>query len=166
MDGKAPVTLTTEYPKPTRNGTVAEGYVTIDGERFSYRVVHWDTNTESAAMVAANQHGGDFDWERVSELLKELDGKLDLELTGLPQHELDNLLKSEWTPATVEPLPGPGGGEIDKVFLSQATRKLLDRAKVILGEPDDGEAVGKVCQFYLEREQQKTPVPKGDRGKE
>jgi hypothetical protein len=156
MDGRAPLQITNRYPQPTRNGTVAEGYVLLNGERFAYREVHWDRNTEAAAMIAANQHGGDFEWQQVSELLKELDGKLDLELTGLPQHELDNLLKSEWTPAAVEPLPGPGeGGEIDKVFLSKVGRKALDHAKVILGEPDDGEAVAKVCQFYIEA--QKTP---------
>ena len=65
--GDLPVTVVQRFPKPTARGTVAEGYVTYNGERFVYREVKWDATKEKAALVAANKHGGDWDLPGLSE---------------------------------------------------------------------------------------------------
>ena len=89
----APITITREYAEPTRSGTVAEGYVEINGERFSIRFVDWDEQTEHAANVAANKHGGSFDNEKLREIMLELDHhNFDLDLTGFSLDELDILM--------------------------------------------------------------------------
>src|SRR5271165_7331278 len=59
----AVITIVKKYPKPTRAGTKAEGYITIKGERFSYREVWWDDVTEKAANIAANKGAGEWDKE-------------------------------------------------------------------------------------------------------
>jgi len=92
--GESPVTIVKKYDAPTGVGTVAEGYVTFEGERFVYREVEWDEATENAAMIAANKHGGDWDFPMLSELLLELDqGDADLSLTGFTPAELERMVR-------------------------------------------------------------------------
>jgi hypothetical protein len=106
--GESPVTITERYKAPTPTGTLAEGYVTYEGERFVYRAVNWDTATEEAAMIAANKHGGDWDFPALSQLLVELDGSdFDLSLTGFSAAELEKMVKvfqPGETEESVEPL--------------------------------------------------------------
>lgn len=84
-----------KYEKPTMAGTIATGYVLINGERFSYRSVDWDEPTELAAMIAANKHGGEFDLGALEQIILDLDhANYDLDLTGFDSIELDNLF--EW----------------------------------------------------------------------
>lgn len=81
----APIEITKTYDQPTRTGTVSEGYIVIDGERFSYREVDWDETKEKAANIAANAHSGDWEIEKLEEVLKDIansDIKIDIELTG------------------------------------------------------------------------------------
>ena len=47
------IEILTRYKKPTRTGTVAEGYVHHNGERYTYREVSWDEQKEMAANIAA-----------------------------------------------------------------------------------------------------------------
>lgn len=75
------------FDKPTKNGTVAEGKVEIAGERFNYREVDWTTAKETAGMVAANQHGGEFS-DKIGDLLRSLGPGYDLSLTGFDTTEL------------------------------------------------------------------------------
>lgn len=78
-----------EYPKPDKVGTVATGYIIIDGVRFSYREVEWDIAKEKAANIAANKHGGDFDLEKLEPMLQEIaEEKINLELTGFSLSEI------------------------------------------------------------------------------
>jgi hypothetical protein len=92
--GEAPVKIVRRYKVPTAKGTVAEGYVLFEGERYNYRVVQWDEATEKAAMIAANKHGGDWDFPQLSELLMELDtGAFDLSLTGFSAGELERMVR-------------------------------------------------------------------------
>jgi len=92
--GECPVTITQRYEAPTGTGTVAEGYVTFEGERFVYREVQWDEKMEEAAMIAANKHGGDWDFPALSELLMELDqSDFDLSVTGFSAAELERMVK-------------------------------------------------------------------------
>jgi hypothetical protein len=88
-----PVTIKKRYEPPTPRGTVAEGYVEYQGERFVYREVVWTQQMENAAMIAANKHGGDFEQELLGALLKELkDSEFEMDLTGFSERELNRLL--------------------------------------------------------------------------
>lgn len=100
-DGPTPdVTIERKFDTPTRTGTVAEGFIMIDGERFSYREVEWDEQTEKAANIAANQHGGEFDLPQLREWILELDHQnFDLDYIGFTEKELANLM----APVTVLP---------------------------------------------------------------
>lgn len=100
--GDATVEITRRFPKPTVRGTVAEGFVVYNDERFVYREVRWNEDTEKAAMIAANKHGGDWDLPGLSELLMELDSEgYDLPLTGFTAKELEQML-TKLTPDTDE----------------------------------------------------------------
>jgi len=92
--GEAPIEITKRYETPSPTGTIAEGYVLFEGERYVYRAVDWDEATENAAMIAANKHGGDWDFPMLSELLVELDqGDFDLGVTGFTPAELERMVR-------------------------------------------------------------------------
>jgi hypothetical protein len=80
---KADVIIEVEYAKPTKNGTVVDGYVSINGERFgTYREVEWDVEKQKAATIAANKGAGEWEPVALSEWLKDLDSfGFDLDLT-------------------------------------------------------------------------------------
>src|SRR5579884_1988729 len=50
------IVITEKYEQPNLVGTVARGYVEIEGfdEHYTYREVQWDAQTEKAANYAAN----------------------------------------------------------------------------------------------------------------
>lgn len=82
-----------EYDKPNLSGTIAEGFVMIEGERYSYREVVWDEIREKAANIAANKHGGEFDIPKLNDWLLELDAmNYDMDLVGFSKEELANLM--------------------------------------------------------------------------
>ncbi len=71
-----------KYAKATKTGTIAEGYALLNGERFKYREVNWDSVKEKAANIAANKGAGEWDLPKLGEWLKEIDGfGFDLNLT-------------------------------------------------------------------------------------
>lgn len=81
-----------ERHSPTQTGTVAVGYVMVDGEQFNYREVEWDETTEKAANLAANRHGGEFDMDQVDEWLMELRVEgFDIDLTGFGDIEIPEI---------------------------------------------------------------------------
>jgi len=83
------VVIEKKFDPPTKQGTVAEGYIVIAGERHKYRQVSWDETTEKAAMLAANKHGGEWDMALLPDLLLELDtANIDMDLTGFLEEEL------------------------------------------------------------------------------
>jgi hypothetical protein len=94
-DPDAKVTITERLRRPDRCGTVAYGYVLANGTRYSYREVDWDAARATAANLAANKHGGEFDLPVVSELLEELaqEQSTDLDLTGFAPEEIADLVK-------------------------------------------------------------------------
>lgn len=57
------IVLENQYDEPTRTGTVADGFVVHEGERYAYREVDWDEATEKKALIVANVHAGEFDME-------------------------------------------------------------------------------------------------------
>ncbi|MEK7075746.1 MAG: hypothetical protein AAB948_03070, partial [Patescibacteria group bacterium] len=86
----------TKLKKSSRTGTIAEGFIIIDGEKFSYREVDWDIQKEKKANVAANKQGGEFDDELLANLLKELSEipNFDTDLIGFDDKEISNILSS------------------------------------------------------------------------
>lgn len=74
-------------------GTVSAGYVLIEGERFAYREVDWSEEFESAAMIAANQHGGDWDLKLLPDLILDLDHlNFDLDVLGFDHKEMADIM--------------------------------------------------------------------------
>ncbi|HCZ10897.1 MAG TPA: hypothetical protein DHV16_01280, partial [Nitrospiraceae bacterium] len=88
------ITITERYDPPTRTGTVAEGHVLIDGEKYSYREVDWPDDKEKAANLAANNQGSVNDPALLSSLLKELEelGTVDMKITGFSEDEIDKMI--------------------------------------------------------------------------
>jgi hypothetical protein len=87
------ITITNKLKEPTEKGTVAEGFISIGTEKFVYREVDWDETTEKAANLAANKHGGEFDFPQLIDWLQELDAlNVDLELTGFDAKDLENIM--------------------------------------------------------------------------
>ena len=79
----------------TKTGTIAQGFIIFDGgEKHTYREVDWDEATEKTANIAANKHGGEWDDDKLGELLKELSEMpgFDLELTGFDDEEFNSIL--------------------------------------------------------------------------
>lgn len=77
------IVFTKKYKNPTRTGTVAEGHIMIDGERFSYREVKWPVKKEKAANIAANKGAGEWDMAQLGSWMRDLeeDAVFDVDLT-------------------------------------------------------------------------------------
>lgn len=96
FDKDAQIVVEKKYTKPTKVGTVAEGFVTLNGERFKYREVHWDETKEKAANLAANKGAGEWDAPLLGELLAEIeDLSFDLDLTMFDADERSQFMLSE-----------------------------------------------------------------------
>jgi hypothetical protein len=94
LDGDQEITITKKYVKPTKSGTVTEGYILLKGERFRYREVEWDDTTEKAAAIAANKNAGEWDIPQLNATLQELshfDLDFDVGLTMFDSKELADL---------------------------------------------------------------------------
>lgn len=95
-DWQSNIEYTQQYDTPTQKGTVAIGYVIVDGERYAYREVDWPAALDSAANIAANKISADWDNDALAELTYQIfqeDPSL-LEATGMGQKEIDKLLAS------------------------------------------------------------------------
>lgn len=103
----APITIEKTYNPPTKTGTVAEGYIMVNGEKFKYREVNWDKPKEKAAMIAANAHGGEWDPKILMEemdFLKKVG--VDLSLTGV-DFKFDEVKLDLSMPGSKSPNPAP-----------------------------------------------------------
>jgi hypothetical protein len=99
------IVYTEKFSKPNKIGTVALGYIIFNDERFSYREVYWDEETHAAAAIAANKQAGEWDMAMLKERLVEIDtGALDMEMTGFPLPEVENLLTQEEWKSDIEAL--------------------------------------------------------------
>jgi hypothetical protein len=111
--GDLPVSIVRRYATPTACGTVAEGVVIYEGERFTYRQVRWSEQQELAAMIAANQHGGEWDMPGLGDLLMQLrDENYEMPLLGFDAKELASML------AESKSGNGRTGDELRTVLLS------------------------------------------------
>lgn len=90
-------------PCSDKAGTVALGYVDTPSGRWQYREVDWSDKKERAANIAANKHGGEWDYPKLKDLLCDLDtGEIDeatelpyIEHTGFDEAELKSLIDHE-----------------------------------------------------------------------
>lgn len=105
IDGKKTQIVTS--PHTDQFGTVEQGHIIVKEKGGSYtlpfRIVDWnDKKTEMAANIAANAHGGEFDKEKLSRVLRKLDvGSFEIESLGLD-------------PLTIRSLAKPAGDDLPK----------------------------------------------------
>jgi len=57
------IVYTNKYQEPTMTGTIAEGYVIWNGEKYNYRETMWTELEESRACIIANKAGGSWDFD-------------------------------------------------------------------------------------------------------
>lgn len=60
------IEITKRYKKPTKQGTVNEGYVLWEGQRLNYREVKWDEERRERANVTANWLTGQNDLTKLA----------------------------------------------------------------------------------------------------
>lgn len=93
LDPEAIIHIEKKYKEPTKTGTVAEGYVDLNGERLKYREVDVDSNREKVMNIAANRGAGSWDFPALKDWFHELDSNnFDLNLTMFDEEELANLM--------------------------------------------------------------------------
>lgn len=63
LPAESPIVITDRLPAPNAQGTVARGYVEVNGERHTYREVDWTEDREKVAMIAANKAGQLATWD-------------------------------------------------------------------------------------------------------
>lgn len=105
----AKITIEKKYDEPTPAGTVAEGYVIVNGERFSYREVDWTLKREATAMIAANKHSGDWDEDLLKVIFSDYPD-MDKVMAGFeaPQVNLpEDIAEEESDEEYVKNNPGP-----------------------------------------------------------
>jgi DNA modification methylase len=96
FEADTPIIYERKYKKPTTTGTIAEGYVVLNNERFKYREVWWDSVTEKAANIAANKGAGDWDATLLTDWFKDLDAlDFNLDLTMFDESEREKYLGKE-----------------------------------------------------------------------
>lgn len=149
LSADAKVTITRKFEKPTRVGTVAEGFVTFDddGERFKYREVSWSKQKEMAANIAANKGAGDWDHALLTDWMKELeafDPAFDMDLTMFSDAERGEL---PGTTVKEHTRTGPTGVDEDEVPEKAPARTklgdiyVLGRHRLMCGDSTDVKAV-------------------------
>ena len=90
LDASWPIT---KVPHKDSVGTVAIGHIDTPFGRWQYREVDWDERKEKEANLAANKHGGQWEYPKLKEILLELDdGAGDLSITGFTEDELRDLI--------------------------------------------------------------------------
>jgi hypothetical protein len=87
LDGQWPIA---KVPFEDATGTVAVGTIDTPFGRMGYREVRWPNKKERLAMIAANQHGGDWDKDQLEAMLRDLAAG-DLRLAGFDEIDLSAL---------------------------------------------------------------------------
>lgn len=111
-------------------------------------VVDLDETKEKALNLALNKIQGDWDYEKLKDLLQELDtGEFDLELTGFDMDEIEDLMTQFHVPEeiTEDEVPEPPEEPITK----PGDLWLLGRHKLLCGDATDPEQVSKLMENQL-----------------
>lgn len=139
--GGKPV-ITERLAEPNSKGTVALGYVLLDDEKYTYRVVRWDAAFESAANVAANKIQGEFDKDLLAELVYEAsqqdNGDELLSLMGLTDEETSKLLDMVGANGeSLEEDDAPAVDEVNPPSSKPGEIYQLGRHKLMCGDSTD-----------------------------
>jgi hypothetical protein len=160
------IDITERLEQPDRQGTMAYGYVILDGTKFSYREVNWTENDELSANIAANRISGEFDLELLHQSNMQLEadpnGAELLALTGQSEAERKRLASS-FGPDDPEDHPDDpnddGTKPMELRFTETQLSKVLEaigemkRTRNLTSEPNrdlDGNAVYYIALAYLE----------------
>jgi hypothetical protein len=109
---EVPAQIVETLKKPDAQGTVAWGWIIIDGNRFSYREVDWDEATEAVANLAANKIAGEWDDLQLKSIMADLAPTTDLDGTGFSADEIARLMAAPEPPKPSAPkTPGISGNE-------------------------------------------------------
>lgn len=108
MDG-AEIEITERFDKPTKNKTLAHGFIKFNGEKFAYREVSFNKSEFKKACVVANNDGGSFDWQILSssewDALPLADWGLDVPKAGYDLLPDDDASEKDEAPSSAEKYP-------------------------------------------------------------
>ena len=107
---EVPATIVESLKRPDKQGTVAWGWIIIDGNRFTYREVDWTEETEAVANLAANKIAGEWDDLQLKAIMADLAPNTDLDGTGFTADEIARLMATP-EPRPTKPTPGISGNE-------------------------------------------------------
>jgi DNA modification methylase len=129
-----------KYTQANKQGTVAEGVITIDGERYKYREVEWGVKKEKAANIAANKHGGEWDNAKLATWLIDLDGEnIPWGLIGFEDKEIEDIC------APFRTMPDVGEDEVPEAPKVACSKRgelyLLGDHRVLCGDSTSKEDV-------------------------
>ncbi len=86
------IEITESLESPNSVGTVARGYVVIADEKFTYRVVDWPEEKEKLANLAANRVSGEWDDDKLAELIYSIKDDPQINLSGFSDKEITEIL--------------------------------------------------------------------------
>ena len=104
----------TDLPAKEPDGTVARGWLVLNGVRYAVRVVDWPEETAHAALLAANRFGrvGHDDMALVKDILEQIDtGGLDADLTGYSEAAIEALMNQVHQDEPAQPSDAEPQGE-------------------------------------------------------
>lgn len=130
LPADATIKIERKYDVPTRCHTVAEGFVMVDGERFTYREVDADEQWETEALLAANNQGGENDADLIKLVIADFPN-MDPELAGI------------YIPAPVVPDLSPtfsGSDEQQDAAYARDTEQTSEQIETGNGVPSGGSA--------------------------
>jgi DNA modification methylase len=111
-------------------------------------VVDLDETKEKALNIALNKIQGDWDYEKLKDLLQELDtGAFDIELTGFGLDEIEELIAQLHVPEEIieDEVPEPPEDPITK----PGDLWILGRHRLLCGDSTDPEKVSKLMENQL-----------------
>jgi hypothetical protein len=141
----APIVITDTFVPPTKQGTIALGYIEWRGERYSYRQVRWTPRQCEKGNIVSNYGGGDTDYDilanefEVGDLLTWGFDEAELGMAGfdLLGDEHDNYSRKIEAP-TYEPTNAKPG--LDSLFDKTRTQTLIDEIDKANGISEDEKA--------------------------
>lgn len=134
---------------PDNQGTVAHGYIVHDGKKYNYREVRWSREDHVAASLLANKGGGEWDWSKAKQLILSVDtGAFDLEFTGFPLLEIENMMTASTMSAALDYSALDGANMDDKISLmADGVRKAIQ----IEFQPEDYEEAQALVKYWREQ---------------
>ena len=63
---EAKIEIIERFKTPTKNKTVAHGFILFNGEKFAYREVMFTKEEFDKACIVANNDGGEWDWDMIA----------------------------------------------------------------------------------------------------